>query len=167
MGDWNTSRGSAAPSGVVRRSAVYISGLGHKSGEKVAVWTADGQLHIEGKKWLETVSLADVASVRIEQKDHVSAGRFLMLGFASLALKGKQQFLTVAVRQGVSESSIVLGGEPDSLDRIQHEITTAAAPGASALEQLERLAKLHESGALSDEEFEQQKRPLLARMNGD
>ena len=37
----------------------------------------------------------------------------------------------------------------------------AAQPGADSVSLLERLAKLHESGAITDEEFEQQKAKIL------
>ena len=57
--------------------------------------------------------------------------------------------------------------ETDEETRARYE-AGAASPAATAaanddlLDRLERLARLHESGALTDEEFKQQKTELLA-----
>jgi Short C-terminal domain len=77
------------------------------------------------------------------------------------------QGATVPVKIGNAASLVVIdwdGIEPGSAEAPGPAQTTAVNGGDASIADLERLAKLHESGALSDTEFESQKAKILARM---
>lgn len=55
-------------------------------------------------------------------------------------------------------------GSPWEEEVQQAQITAPANPTMNSIDALEKLAKLHEQGILTDEEFQQKKADLLAKM---
>ena len=69
----------------------------------------------------------------------------------------------ITVRDFPEESAMPPGASFRARWDARQERMTGAAPAAASVEDLERLSKLHDSGALSDEEYAGQKARLLAR----
>ncbi|MGC2192364.1 MAG: SHOCT domain-containing protein [Candidatus Dormiibacterota bacterium] len=155
----------------------YLGGLSsHPKGHHGNyLWITAAGLQYKGITTILQIPWGDVARLSVEGTDQVNrrvtASRVAMVGVFAWAVKktAKSAVLIVDLNSGEqvgfqTHAFIATDLRAKLLPILSHYREEARAPGASAADEIRKLAQLRDDGILNEQEFQAKKADLLARM---
>jgi Short C-terminal domain len=133
---------------------VKVDGLG-TPGEQVSI---NGEPLPANTTSFTTRTVIDGGTTVIDARNVPGLRDELMKAIADARAGSNPAELQAAVMKAMSQG-MAIGGQPGALPG-----TTPGAPAEDPLDRLEKLNELRQSGALTDEEFEAQKKKLLGEI---